>query len=218
MELWGENSYSQTGPTAGRLRNFHPHQEQPTCSSQSVLFSQWVSIRTMLQIDHQKSVADWLLASPHPTSHPKARTMPPAGKGTWHWLILTLHMPLECLVGSTYMTTHAFMMYRTWGPVAGDRVYYLLSNKPTEESPESSISIEKAHVDECKASISSLNSPPLCILPRIHGPQKKNCCCKQESILRNGKLNICKIESFLNPEITGYLKNYMNISRSLVTY
>lgn len=117
-------------------------------------------------------------------------------------------MPLECLVGSTYMTTHAFMMYRTWGPVAGDRVYYLLSNKPTEESPESSISIEKAHVDECKASISSLNSPPLCILPRIHGPQKKNCCCKQESILRNGKLNICKIESFLNPEITGYLKNY----------
>ena len=36
----------------------------------------------------------------------------------------------------------------------------------------------------------------------------KNCCFKQESILRNSKLNICKIESFLNPEITWYLKNY----------
>ena len=106
------------------------------------------------------------------------------------------------------MTTHAFMMYRTWGPVAGDRVYYLLSNKHTEESAESSISIDKAHVDQCKASTSSLNSPPPCILPRIHGPQMKNCCFKQESILRNSKLNICKIESFLNPEITWYLKNY----------
>lgn len=115
---------------------------------------------------------------------------------------------LECLVGSTHVTTHAFMMPRTWGPVVGDRVCYRLSKKHTEESAESFISIEKAHVDKCKASASSLNSPPPRILPRIHGPQMKNCCFIQESILRNGKLNICKIESFLNPEITWYLKNY----------
>lgn len=58
-------THTQTAPP-GSLRNLYPHQEQPTCSSQSVLFSQWVSIRTMLQINHQKSVADWLLVS---TSH-----------------------------------------------------------------------------------------------------------------------------------------------------
>ena len=114
---------------------------------------------------HCHHQTDPSLKSPCPASHFRARQFLQQVKVTVTQTksAPTLNAPstLKCLVGSTDMTTHAFMMFMTWGPVAGDRVHYLLSNKHIEEFAESStISTEKAYVHECKASTNSLNSHP----------------------------------------------------------